>query len=123
MPDSNTSKKNFFISVAIILGVVGSYFGIFYLVSKFSDSFSLGHFLNSRNIMEEHRKELIAKIKRDSHFKNINAEEYVREVEQIITMDNHRFVGHVGWRDQVPIPGSGHQTLGVQRLIAGLQGL
>ncbi len=93
MPDSNTSKKNFLISVAIILGVVGSYFGIFYLVSKFSDSFSLGHFLNSKNIMEGHRKELIAKIKRDSHFKNINAEEYVKEVEQIITMDKKRNLG------------------------------
>ena len=93
MPDSNTSKKNFFISVAIILGVVGSYFGIFYLVSKFSVSFSLGHFLNSRNIMEDHRKELVAKIKRDSHFKNINAEEYVKEVEQIITMDKKRNLG------------------------------
>ena len=32
MPDSNTSKKKIFISVAIIFGVVGSYLGIFYTV-------------------------------------------------------------------------------------------
>ena len=87
MPDSNTSKKNFFISVAIILGVVGSYSGIFYVTKIFTDDFSLAHFLNSKNIMKNHRQELMIKIKRDPHFKNINVEGISEEINSMIKFD------------------------------------
>ena len=73
MPDSKTSKNYKLVSVAIILGVVGSYAGILYLVNTFAGSFGLAHFLNSKNILENHRSELIEKIERDPHFINIDA--------------------------------------------------
>jgi len=95
MLDSNISKKKKSISVAIILGVVGLYLGILYLINTFTGSFDLAHFLNSKNIMENHQKELMKKIQRDSHFEDINAEEYIQEVEKIITMEKKRNLG--GW--------------------------
>ena len=93
MLDSNTSKKKISISVVIVLGVVGLYLGILYLVNTFTGSFGLAYFLNSKNIMETHRKELMEKIQRDSHFGDIKAEEYIKEVEKIITMEKKRNLG------------------------------
>ena len=93
MQDSKISKNYKLISVAIVLGVVASYIGIVYLVNTFAGSFGLAYFLNSKNIINTHRSELMQKIQRDSHFKNINIEEYIKEVEQIITMDKKRDLG------------------------------
>ena len=93
MPDSDTSKKNISVSIAIIVGVVLFYMGVLYLADKFTGSLNLAHFLNSKKTMDNHRKELMEKIQRDFHFKNVNAEEYVKEVEQIITMEKKRNLG------------------------------
>ena len=93
MPDSDTSKKKISISIAIIVGVVLFYMGVLYLADKFTGSLNLAHFLNSKKTMDNHRKELMEKIQRDFHFKNVNAEEYVKEVEQIITMEKKRHLG------------------------------
>ena len=93
MPDSNTSKKKIFISVAIIFGVVGSYLGIFYITQIFIGPLSLADFLISKNTMERHRRDLLQKIQRDAHFKDINAKEYIKELEQIITMEKKRDLG------------------------------
>jgi lysophospholipase L1-like esterase len=93
MPDSNTSKNYKFISVAIVLGVVGTYLGILYLINTFAGSSGLTHFLNSENVMKNHRKDLAEKIQRDPHFKEINTEEYIEEIEKIITMKKKRSLG------------------------------
>ena len=93
MPDSDTSKKKISVSIAIIVGVVLFYMGVLYLADKFTGSLNLAHFLNSKKTMDNHRKELMEKIQRDFHFKNVNAEEYVKEVEQIITMEKKRHLG------------------------------
>ena len=93
MPDSNTSKKKLFISLTIILGVVGSYLAIFNLTKVFVGSSSLADFLISKNAMENHRRDLMEKIQRDAHFKDINAKEYIKELEQIITMEKKRDLG------------------------------
>ena len=93
MPDSNTSKNYKLISITIVFGVVGAYLGILYLVNTFAGSFGLAHFLNSKNTMNSHRKELVEKIQRDPHFANINVDEYIEEVERIITMDKKRDLG------------------------------
>jgi lysophospholipase L1-like esterase len=93
MQDSKNLKNYKLISVFIILGVVASYIGIVYLVNTFAGSFGLAYFLNSKNVLNTHRSELRQKIQRDSHFKNINIEEYIKEVEQIITMDKKRNLG------------------------------
>ena len=93
MPDSNTSKNYKLISITIVFGVVGAYLGILYLVNTFAGSFGLAHFLNSKNTMNNHRKELVEKIQRDPHFANINVDEYIEEVERIITMDKKRDLG------------------------------
>ena len=76
-----------------MFGVVGAYLGILYLVNTFAGSFGLAHFLNSKNTMNNHRKELVEKIQRDPHFANINVDEYIEEVERIITMDKRRDLG------------------------------
>ena len=44
MPDSNTSKNYKIISITIVLGVVGAYLGILYLVNTFAGSFDLAQF-------------------------------------------------------------------------------
>jgi hypothetical protein len=93
MPDSNTSKNYKFISVAIVLGIVGTYLGILYLINTFAGSSGLTHFLNSENVMKNHRKDLAEKIQRDPHFKEINTEEYIEEIEKIITMKKKRNLG------------------------------
>ena len=93
MPGSNNSKNYKLISVAIILGVVGSYLGILYLVNIFAGSFGLAHYLNFENIMKNHRKELVQKIQRDAHFKEVDTEEYIKEIEKIITMEKKRHLG------------------------------
>jgi hypothetical protein len=93
MPDSNTSNKKIFISVAIILGVVGSYLGVFYITQVFLGPLSLADFLISKNTMENHRRDLLQKIKRDGHFKDIDAKEYIKELEKIITMEKKRDLG------------------------------
>ena len=93
MPDSDTSKKKISVSIAIIVGVVLFYMGVLYLADKFTGSLNLAHFLNSKKTMDNHRKELMEKIQRDFHFKNVNAEEYVKEVEQIIAMEKKRNLG------------------------------
>ena len=93
MPDSNTSKNYKLISITIVFSVVGAYLGILYLVNTFAGSFGLAHFLNSKNTMNNHRKELVEKIQRDPHFANINVDEYIEEVERIITMDKKRDLG------------------------------
>ena len=53
----------------------------------------LVHFLNSKNILKNHRTELIKKIERDPHFSDINVDDYVKEMEKIITMDKKRHLG------------------------------
>ncbi len=93
MPDSNTSKNYKLISLAIVLGVVGTYLGILYLINTFAGSSGLTHFLNSANVMKNHRKDLVEKIQRDPHFKEINTEEYIEEIEKIITMKKKRSLG------------------------------
>jgi hypothetical protein len=93
MPDSKNSKNYKLISIIIILCVAGSYVGILYLVNIFTGSFGLVHFLNSKNILKNHRTELIKKIERDPHFSDINVDEYVKEMEKIITMDKKRHLG------------------------------
>ena len=93
MPDFDTLKKYKLISVAIILGVAVSYLGILYLVDTFAGSFGLAHLLNSKNIMSKHREELRGKIKRDPHFKDVDVEGYIKEVEKIISMDEKRKLG------------------------------
>ena len=95
MPDSDTSNKYKFISVAIVLGVVGAYLGILYLVNNFAGSSGIAHVLNSKNIMGKHREELRGKIQRDPHFKDVDVEGYIEEVEKIITMEKQRKLG--GW--------------------------
>ena len=94
MPDSDAPKKNKLIGVAIVLGVVGSYLGILYLVDTFTGSFGLAHLLNSKNIMGKHREELIEKIQRDPHFNDVDVEGYIKEVEKIITMEKKRNLGN-----------------------------
>jgi hypothetical protein len=93
MPDSNTSKKKIFISVAIIIGVVGSYLGVFYITQVFLGPLSLADFLISKKTMKDHRSDLLEKIQRDAHFKDINAKEYIKELEKIISMDKKRNLG------------------------------
>lgn len=93
MPGSNNSKNYKLISVAIVLGVVGSYLGILYLVNIFAGSFGLAHYLNFENIMKNHRKELVEKIQRDAHFKEVDTKEYIKEIEKIITMEKKRHLG------------------------------
>ena len=96
MPDSNTSKNYKLISVTIALGVVGTYLGILYLINTFVGSSSLAHFFNSENVMKNHRKDLLEKIQRDPHFKEINTEEYIKEIEKIITMEKKKKLGRMG---------------------------
>ena len=93
MPDSNTSKKKIFISVAIIFGVVGSYLGVFYITQVLLGPLSMADFLISKNTMKDHRSDLLEKIQRDAHFKDINAKEYIKELEKIITMEKKRNLG------------------------------
>jgi hypothetical protein len=93
MPDSNNSKKNIFISVAIIFGVVGSYLGIFYITQVLLGPLSMADLLISKNTMKNHRSNLLEKIQRDAHFKDINAKEYIKELEKIITMEKKRNLG------------------------------
>ena len=93
MLDSNTSKKKLFVSLSIIFGVVGSYLGILYLTNVFIGPSSLSNFLISENTMKNHRRDLMEKIQRDSHFKDINAKKYIKELEQIITMEKKRDLG------------------------------
>ena len=93
MPDSKNSKNYKLISIIIILCVADSYIGILYLVNMFAGSFGLVHFLNSKNILKNHRTELIKKIERDPHFADINVDDYVKEMEKIISMDKKRHLG------------------------------
>ena len=43
--------------------------------------------------MNNHRKELVEKIQRDPHFNNVDIDEYISEVEKIITMEKKRGLG------------------------------
>ena len=111
MPDSNISKNYKLISVAIILGVVGTYLGILYLINTFAGSSGLAHFLNSENIMKSHRKELMKKVQRDPHFNEINTEEYIKEIEKIITMEKKRSLGEwVSFKSFTPNVSGKHIT-------------
>ena len=103
MPDSKNSKNYKLISTIIILGVAGSYVGILSLVNMFAGSFGLAHLLNSKNILKNHRTELIEKIERDPHFADINVDEYVNEMGKIITMDKKRHLGEwISFRSFTP---------------------
>ena len=103
MPDSKNSKNYKLISAIIILGVAGSYVGILSLVNMFAGSFGLVHLLNSKNILKNHRTELIEKIERDPHFADINIDKYVNEMEKIITMDKKRHLGEwISFRSFTP---------------------
>ena len=93
MPDSNTTKNYKLISILIVLCVVGSYLGILYIVETFTGSSSLAHLLNSKHIMNKHQEELMEKILRDPHFNNVGIDEYISEVEKIITMEKKRSLG------------------------------
>ena len=93
MPDSNNLNNHKLISTMIVLGVVGSFWGVLYLVNTFAGALGLAHFLNSENTMKNHRKELTEKILRDSHFKDIDVEAYVKEIQKIITMEKKRNLG------------------------------
>jgi hypothetical protein len=93
MPDSNTTKNYKLISMLIVLCVVGSYLGILFIVQMFTGSSSLAHLLNSKHTMNKHQEELMEKILRDPHFNNIGIDEYISEVEKIITMENKRSLG------------------------------
>ena len=93
MPDSNTTKNYKLISIFIVLCVVGSYLGILYIVETFTGSSSLAHLLNSKHIMNKHQEELMEKILRDPHFNNVGIDEYISEVEKIITMEKKRSLG------------------------------
>jgi lysophospholipase L1-like esterase len=93
MQDSKNLKNYKLISVTIVLGVVGAYLGILYFINTFVGSSGLAHFLNSENAMKNHRKELMKKVQRDPHFREINAEEYIKEIEKIITMEKKRSLG------------------------------
>ena len=77
----------------IVLCVVGSYLGILFIVQMFTGSSSLAHLLNSKHTMNKHQEELMEKILRDPHFNNIGIDEYISEVEKIITMENIRSLG------------------------------
>ena len=76
-----------------MLCVVGSYLGILYIVETFTGSSSLAHLLNSKHIMNKHQEELMEKILRDPHFNNVGIDEYISEVEKIITMEKKRSLG------------------------------
>lgn len=93
MLDSNTSKNYKLISITIVFGVVGTFLGILYLINTFVGSSGLAHFFNSENVIKNHRKDLLEKIQRDPHFKEINTEEYIKEIEKIITMEKKRGLG------------------------------
>ncbi len=80
--------------MAVTLCVVGSYLGILYLVDTFTGSFGLAHLLNSKHVMGKHREELMGKIQRDPHFKDVDVEGYIEEVEKIITMEKKRNLGN-----------------------------
>ena len=111
MPDSNISKNYKLISVTIVLGVVGTYLGILYLINTFAGSSGLAHFLNSENVIKNHRKELTEKIQRDPHFKEINTEEYIKEIEKIITMEKKRSLGEwVSFKSFTPNVSGKHIT-------------
>jgi len=111
MPDSNISKNYKLISVTIVLGVVGTYLGILYLINTFAGSSGLAHFLNSENVIKNHRKELTEKIQRDPHFNEINTEEYIKEIEKIITMEKKRSLGEwVSFKSFTPNVSGKHIT-------------
>ena len=93
MPDSNTTKNYKLISILIVLCVVGSYLGTLYIVETFTGSSSLANLLNSKHIMNKHQEELMKKILRDPHFNNVKIDEYISEVEKIITMEKKRGLG------------------------------
>ncbi len=76
-----------------MLCVVGSYLGTLYIAETFTGSSSLANLLNSKHIMNKHQEELMEKILRDPHFNNVGIDEYISEVEKIITMEKKRNLG------------------------------
>ena len=72
---------------------MGSYLGVFYITQVFLGPLSLADFLISKKTMKDHRSDLLEKIQRDAHFKDINAKEYIKELEKIISMDKKRNLG------------------------------
>ncbi|PIQ96306.1 MAG: hypothetical protein COV67_10295, partial [Nitrospinae bacterium CG11_big_fil_rev_8_21_14_0_20_56_8] len=94
MPDSEGVKSKKIIGAVIVLSVLIGYAGIVYLVDRFAGTAGLAQWLNRKKVMTDHRAELMEKINRDPHFKDVDKERYADELEQIITMDKKRNLGN-----------------------------
>ena len=94
MPDSKPEPGSKIVNITIVLSVAIAYAVIAYAVDKFSGSAGPGQWLNQNKIMQEHRVELREKVERDPHFKDVDREAYIREMEQIITMKQKRNLGN-----------------------------
>ncbi len=94
MPDSKPEQGSKIVNVTIVLSVVIAYAVIAYAVDKFSGTAGPGQWLNKKKIMQDHRAELREKVDRDPHFKNLDREAYIKEMEQIITMKHKRNLGN-----------------------------
>ncbi|QPJ65209.1 MAG: SGNH/GDSL hydrolase family protein [Candidatus Nitrohelix vancouverensis] len=95
MPDSKPNKGNKAVNIVIVLCVVFAYAVIQHFMESSPGSLGLAQWFNSKNIMAEHHQKLIAKVERDPHFKNLDQERFVKEMERIITMNHKRDLG--GW--------------------------
>jgi lysophospholipase L1-like esterase len=94
MPDSKPESGSKIVNITIVLSIAIAYAVIAYAVDKFSGSAGPGQWLNQNKIMQEHRVELREKVERDPHFKEVDREAYIREMEQIITMKQKRNLGN-----------------------------
>lgn len=94
MPDSKPEAGSKAVNIIIVLCMAATYAVIAFAVDKFSGSANPGQWLNQRKIMQDHRVELREKVKRDPHFKDLDQEAYIREMERIITMKRKRNLGN-----------------------------
>ena len=84
------TKSNKWIGFMVVMGILASYFGILFFIDSFSNKLGLAQWLNGQRILVEHKKDLLKRIQKDTHFKNIDLNAFISETQRLVKMKGKR---------------------------------
>jgi lysophospholipase L1-like esterase len=87
---SESPQANKWVGALIVTGTLTIFSGIMFLADSFSDSPGLTHWINSKRILADHKKDLLARIAENPDFTDIDVPSYVSEMQELVKMGNKK---------------------------------
>ncbi len=93
---------NKLIGILLVVTIAFFYLGIMFFLVPLSGNKGIAQWLNSKRILEDHKKDLTERITGNEGFKNIDLDLYIKETQELVKMGDKSFNSWLSFRTFTP---------------------